>query len=260
MNPLVVAARETGNVLRSFWRNRWGAFFTILLPVMLLVLFGAINRDATVPLGPHGLRIAYTSFFTPGMLAMAVMASTFAGLVTSLAVMRDNGHLKRLRGTPLPPWAFFTGQIGSRLVSVTIEAVLVLGLGRLLFQVSLPRSASAWSAFALVVLLGAAAFSALGVAYTRLVANADAAPALTQAAFLPLLFLSGAWFPLDNLPRWLASLAAAFPLVPMLDGMRQALIFGQGPGAIWPDARKLMAWLAVGLLAALRTFRWERAA
>jgi ABC transporter len=58
----------------------------------------------------------------------------------------------------------------------------------------------------------------------------------------------------------LASLADAFPLVPMLDGMRQALIFGQGPGAIWPDARKLMAWLAVGLLAALRTFRWERAA
>ena len=88
---------------------------------------------------------------------MAVMASTFAGLVTSLAVMRDNGQLKRLRGTPLPPWAFFTGQIASRLV-----------------------------------------------------ANADAAPAPTQAAFLPLLFLSGAWIPLDNRPRWLASLANAF--------------------------------------------------
>jgi ABC-2 type transport system permease protein len=166
MNPLVVTVRETGNVLRSFWRNLWGAFFTILLPVMLLILFGAINRDASVRLGPHGSRIAYTSFFTPGMLGMAVMASTFAGLVTSLAVMRDNGQLKRLRGTPLPPWAFFTGQIASRLVPVTIEAVLVLALARLLFQVSLPRSASAWGAIALVVVLGAATFSALGIAYT----------------------------------------------------------------------------------------------
>ena len=46
----------------------------------------------------------------------------------------------------------------------------------------------------------------------------------------------------------------------MLDGMRQALIFGHGPGAIWPDVRKLLAWLAVGLLVSLRTFRWERAA
>jgi ABC-type polysaccharide/polyol phosphate export permease len=54
--------------------------------------------------------------------------------------------------------------------------------------------------------------------------------------------------------------ANAFPLAPMLDGMRQALIFGHGPGAIWTDMRKLLAWLVVGLLVAMRTFRWERAA
>ena len=260
MNPLVLAARESGNVLRSFWRNRSGAFFTILLPVMFLVLFGSINRDATVQLGPHGPEITYTTFFTPGMLAMAVMASTFSGLVINLTVMRDNGQLKRLRGTPLPPWAFFAGQIVSRLVLVAIEAVLVLALGRLLFHVTLPRSVTAWTTFALVILLGAATFTAVGVAYTRVVTNADSAPALVQAAFLPLLFLSGAWFPLNNLPQWLASLANAFPLAPMLDGMRQALVLGQGPGAIWPDARKLLVWLAVALFAALRTFRWERVA
>jgi ABC-2 type transport system permease protein len=92
------------------------------------------------------------------------------------------------------------------------------------------------------------------------VANADSAPALANAAYLPLLFLSGAWFPISGLPHWLASLADAFPLAPMLDGMRQALIFGAGPGAIWPDLRKLLAWLVVGLLVSLRTFRWERAA
>jgi ABC-2 type transport system permease protein len=259
MNPLVLAARESGNLLRSLWRNRSGAFFTILLPVMFLVLFGSINRDGTVQLVPHGPQISYTTFFTPGMLAMAIMTSTFTSLVIVLTVMRDNGQLKRLRGTPLPPWAFFTGQVVSRLVLIVVEAVLVLGLGRLLFHVSLPPSATAWATFAIVVLLGAATFTAVGVAYTRLVANADSAPALTQAAFLPLLFLSGAWFPITGLPHWLSSLANAFPLAPMLDGMRQALIFGHGPGAIWPDVRKLLAWLVVGLLVALRTFRWERA-
>ena len=251
MNPLVLATRESGNVLRSFWRNRSGAFFTILLPVMFLVFFGAINRDATVQLDPHGPQIGYTTFFAPGMLGMAIMAGTFVGLVIGLTIMRDNGQLKRLRGTPLPPWAFFCGQVVSRLVLVAVEAVLVLGLGRLLFNVSLPPSAVAWVTFALVALLGAATFTALGVAYTRLVAN---------AAYLPLLFLSGAWFPISGLPHWLASLADAFPLAPMLDGMRQALIFGHGPGAIWPDLRKLLAWLVVGLLVSLRTFRWERAA
>jgi ABC-2 type transport system permease protein len=260
MNQLVLAARESGNVLRSFWRNRTGALFTTLLPVMFLVLFGSINRNGTVALDAHGPQISYTTFFTPGMLAMAAMASTFTSLVIGLTVMRDNGQLKRLRGTPLPPWAFFVGQVVSRLVLIAIEAVVVLGLGRLLFHVSLPPSPSAWATFALVVLLGAATFTAVGIAYTRLVANADSAPALVQATFLPLLFLSGAWFPLSGLPHWLASLANAFPLAPMLDGMRQALIFGHGPGAIWSDLSKLLAWLAVGLLVALRTFRWERAA
>src|SRR5215203_1747387 len=224
MSSLVLATRESGNVLRSFWRNRSGAFFTILLPVMFLVLFGAINRDGTVQLDPHGPQIGYTTFFAPGMLGMAIMAGTFVGLVIGLTIMRDNGQLKRLRGTPLPPWAFFCGQVVSRLVLVAVEAVLVLGLGRLLFNVSLPP------------------------------------PALANAAYLPLLFLSGAWFPISGLPHWLASLADAFPLAPMLDGMRQALIFGHGPGAIWPDLRKLLAWLVVGLLVSLRTFRWERTA
>jgi ABC-2 type transport system permease protein len=260
MNPLLLAARESGNVLRSFWRNRSGAFFTILLPVMFLVLFGAINRNGTVQLTPHGQEISYTTFFTPGMLGMAIMAGTFVGLVIGLTIMRDNGQLKRLRGTPLPPWAFFTGQVVSRLVLVAVEAVLVLGLGRLLFHVSLPPSAAAWVTFALVALLGAATFTAIGVAYTRLVGSADSAPALANAAYLPLLFLSGAWFPISGLPHWLSSLADAFPLAPLLDGMRQALIYGHGPGAIWPDIRTLLAWLAVGLLLAMRTFRWERAA
>ena len=260
MSSLVLVARESRNVLRSFWRNRSGAFFTILLPVMFLVFFGAINRDATVQLSPHGAEIGYTTFFAPGMLGMAIMAGTFVSLVISLSVMRDDGQLKRLRGTPLPPWAFFTGQVVSRLVLIAVEAALVLGLGRLLFHVSLPPSATAWVTFALVVLLGAATFTAVGVAYTRLVANADSAPALANAGYLPLLFLSGAWFPISGLPHWLSSLADAFPLAPMLDGMRQALIFGHGLGAIWPDAWKLLAWLTIALLVALRTFRWERAA
>jgi ABC-2 type transport system permease protein len=259
MNPLVLAARETQTMLRSIWRNRSGAFFTVLLPVMFLLLFGAINRGATVQLGPHGPEIGYTTFFTPGMLGMAIMTSTFVSLVISLAIMRDNGQLKRLRGTPLPPWAFFAGQVASRLVLVAVEAMVVLALGRLLFHVSLPPSATAWATFAMVVLLGAAAFTALGVAYTRLVANADAAPALANAAYLPLLFLSGAWFPINGLPHWLGSLANYFPLARLLDGMRQALIFGHGPSAIWPDLRSLLLWLAVGLLVAVRTFRWERA-
>jgi hypothetical protein len=79
---------------------------------------------------------------------------------------------------------------------------------------------TAWATFTLAVLLGAATFTAIGVAYTRLVASADSAPALANAAYLPLLFLLGAWFPISGLPYWLASLADAFPLAPMLDGMR----------------------------------------
>jgi ABC-2 type transport system permease protein len=260
MNPLLLAARESRNLLRTFWRNRSGAFFTILLPVMFLVFFGAINRDATVQLTPGGPEIGYTTFFAPGMLGMAIMTGSFVALVIGLTIMRDNGQLKRLRGTPLPPWAFFCGQVVSRLVLIVVEAVLVLGLGRLLFRVSLPPSAAAWATFSLVVLVGAATFTAVGVAYTRLVTNADSAPALANAAYLPLLFLSGAWFPIGGLPHWLASVANAFPLAPMLDGMRQALIFGHGPSAIWPDMRKLLAWLVVGLLVAMRTFRWERTA
>jgi len=174
-------------------------------------------------------------------------------------VMRDNGQLKRLRGTPLPPWAFLTGQIDSQLVPVTIEAVLVLGLGRLLFQVSLPRSASAWGAFSLVMLLGAAAFSALGVAYTGLVANADAAPA--DAGGLP-----AAAVPVGRLvpagqPAALTGLARRGVPAGAHAG-RHALGADLRPGARGNLAGRLQADGLAGrcLLAALGTFRWERAA
>jgi ABC-2 type transport system permease protein len=102
MNPLVLAARESRNVTRAVWRNRTGAFFTVLLPVMFLVLFGSINRDATVQLDPNGPQVSYTTFFTPGLLAMAVMTGTFVSLAVSLTIMRDNGQLKRVRARPCP--------------------------------------------------------------------------------------------------------------------------------------------------------------
>ncbi len=242
------AGRQVAAEQRLYWRNVSAAVFTFALPIFLLVVFGTVGRHSKVDGTP------YPDFFVPGMLGMAIIVTTFAGLAITLTVRRDRGILKRVRGTPLPPGTYLGALIASIVLVLLLEVLIVVGVGRLAFGVRLPDSLAG---LVLLVVVGAASCSTLGVAVTRAVPNAEGSSAIVNAFYLPVLFLSGAFFPVSKLPQIVEWVAELLPMTHVIASLRR-LFEGHALGG--GD----LAWLAVpiawGLLGALvswRTFRWE---
>jgi ABC-2 type transport system permease protein len=128
--------RRFGRQLRAeqllYWRNRGAAFFTFLLPLLLLGLLGVIGRDQTVEGRP------YADYFVPGMLGVAVVMTTFAGLAITLTIRRERGILKRVRGTPLPAAEYLAALVASTALVLALEAIVVLAVGSLALGVDVP--------------------------------------------------------------------------------------------------------------------------
>jgi len=240
--------RQVGAEQRLYWRNRAAAFFTFLLPILFLAFFGLLGRHDTVDGKP------YADFFVPGMLGMAVLVTTFAGIAITLTIRRDRGILKRVRGTPLPPSEYLGALIASTALVLGLESVVVLVLGRLAFGVPLPGR---WWELVGLVILGALCFAGLGVAATRIVPNAEGSSAVVNAIYLPVLFLSGAFFPTSRMPAILKWIAEALPLTHLLRAMRAVFLRGGVDGSDLAGLLVLVAWGVAGAVLALRTFRWE---
>jgi ABC-type multidrug transport system permease subunit len=238
---------------RSFWRNRSRAFFSVAFPLVFLVVFDAVN-------GGHHITelggISYSTWFVPGILAYGVMMSTFMNLAISTAVARDNGLLKRKRGTPLPPWVFIAGRIGSAVVTTFVLVVATLLLGRLAYGVDIRTSTML--GMLLTLSLGTACFTTLGLAVTAIIPNADAAPAIVNVLILPLTFISGIWMVIADAPTWLDTTARIFPVRAFAHGLQHAFDPGtRGNGVVIGDLLTLMVWALVGVSVCIRWFRWE---
>jgi ABC-2 type transport system permease protein len=261
--PATARGERTGDVAltawqvayeqRAFWRNRTWAFFSFGMPVMLLLLFGALNSGGRIQeLG----NIPYITFFLPGILAYGIIITQFVSMAGGLSIQRDNGLLKRIRGAPLPGWAYVAGRVGSTALISVVMTVVMLVLGRVCFDVHL--RAEAVPAVVVTVLLGAATFAALGMAAVSLIPNAEAAPVVANVLILPLSFISGIWYPLTGAPDWLVDLAKVFPV----ERLASALHVAFDPlnhGSAWSgdDMLWLGIWLLVGARLAMRFWRQE---
>lgn len=247
-----LAARQVGYEHRSFWRNRSRAFFSFAMPVMLLVIFGSLYR------GQHVARrggISFVDLFVPGILAYGIVTSTFSNLAASLALLRDQGVLKRLRGTPLPPRAYLAGRVGSSTLVMLELVAVILAIGWIGFGVGIRAATLAGLGLALV--LGMVCFTALGISATAAIPNADAAQPITAAIVLPLTFISGIFFAPGTGPGWLSHLAAVFPVKALADALQLAFDpRTHGPGIAGHDLLVLAVWAAIGMVL-LRWFRWE---
>jgi ABC-2 type transport system permease protein len=251
---VALAARQLVYEQRSFWRNRTRAFFAFLLPLMFLVIFASINRHGT--LTQRG-GIAANAFVVPGLLAYGVIMATFTNLAVQLAASRDSGVLKRVRGTPLPGRVFLAGRIGSAVVTAALLTLLTLTVARFAYGVHTRLPTLPGLVAALVV--GTACFSALGIGINLLIPNADAAPAVANAAILPLTFFSGVWGDFGGLPGWLHQVAQVFPVEHLANAMQVAFDpRTQGSGVAWHDLAVLAVWCAVGVAAGFRFLRRER--
>lgn len=236
---------------RAYWRNRGRGIFTFAFPLMFLVIFGSLDKGAHIKsLGG----IPYDDFFVPGILAYGVIATTYVNMAISTAILRDQGVLKRMQGTPLPRWAYVAARIGSTVGIVLAMTVLTLALGAIAYGVHIRTSTL--PALIVTLVLGTAAFTTLGIGITRFIPNAEAAPVIINLTILPLTFISSIWFPPTGMPKALIDVANVFPIRPLADGLEHAFNpLTTGAGFSGQDLRTLAIWTAVGVFAMLRFLR-----
>lgn len=242
---------------RSFWRNPPAAFFTIVFPLMFLLIFNLIFGGDDIPIG-GGRTLSGSTFYVPAIAAFSVVTACYTNIAISVATARDLGVLKRVRGTPLPPAAYLLSRvIHSSLVALLLVAVVTLA-GAVFYGVDAPGGTL--PVFVVTVLVGAAAFCALGLAITGAIPNAQAAPAVVNASILPLLFVSNVFIPLNRAPDWLVGFSRVFPVRHFADATMAAFVPDSlGPEFVfdWTDLAVVAAWGVAGLLLAARFFSWE---
>jgi ABC-2 type transport system permease protein len=258
-SALRLGVARAGIELRMFFRERDSMVFTFAFPVIMLFIFGSVFTG-TIAGG-----VSFKQYFTAGMLASGVVLSSFQSLAISIAMEREDGTLKRLRGTPMPPSAYFLGKIGLVVVSSVVQAAVLLAVGAAVFGLTLPSQASAWLRFGWIFLLGTAAGTVLGIAYSSVPRSARSASAVVSPVVIVLQFISGVYFVYSQIPGWMQTLGAVFPLKWLAQGMRSVFLPDSARaaevGGSWQlpqTAAVLGLWAVLGLLACLRTFRWQR--
>jgi ABC-2 type transport system permease protein len=236
---------------KLFWRNREAAFFTFFLPIVFFLIFGSVYGSDTIKDG--ATRVKGAAYLEAGMIGYGVAATAFAGLAITLVIRRETGILKRVRGTPLPPATYLAAVLGSTVVVFALQTVLIVVLGRVLYDVRWPELPLS---LVLTLLLGAAAFAALGLAITGAVRSAEGSSAVVNAVYLPMAIISGTFFSPNSYPRFLRVIADVLPLTYFTKLARDVMLHGKEiwtrPGPVaW-----VVAWGAIGLAVAVMRFRW----
>ncbi|WP_430867738.1 ABC transporter permease [Demequina aurantiaca] len=245
---------------KEFSRSREQVIFIFAFPILLLVLFASIMGDGEV-----GDGVDFSQYFLAGMIASGIMNTGFQSLGISLAIDRDDDVLKRIHGSPLPASAFFMGKIVHVVMVSIVQIALLLLVGGLVYDIPIPTAASNWITFTWVFLLGTAASTVLGIAFSSLARRGRSAPAVLTPIVLSLQFISGVFFVFTQLPTWLQHIAEIFPLKWLAQGMRSVFLpesfAAQEAAGSWQHpatAIVLSIWFVVGLVVTIKTFRWQR--
>ncbi|MDQ6657149.1 MAG: ABC transporter permease [Actinomycetota bacterium] len=254
----VCRARAVAEI-KAFLRQKESVVFTLLFPVMMLILFGFIFGHNAI-----GGSVNFSTYFVAGMIGAGVLASSFQNLAIQIPIERDDGLLKRLRGTPMPKAAYFVGKIVMVLFVMVLEVILLAIVGALFFGLRLPADASRWGVFVALLLLGTAAMTLLGIGFSSVPKNGSSAPAMVTPVALVLQFISGVYFVFTDLPGWLQSVAAIFPLKWLTQGLRYVFLpdgarINEAAGS-WELGKVfliLVVWAVAGLALCITTFRWR---
>jgi ABC-2 type transport system permease protein len=243
--------------LKEFFRQREAVVFTVLLPVLLLVVFGAV-LDYDI-----GGGVTFTQYFMAGIIAAGILGAGLQNMAISIATERSDGTLKSLAGTPMPRSAYFVGKVVQVLAVTAVIIAILLVIGVAFYDIDLPSGAD-WVTFAWVTLLGSAACTLLGIAVSSLAKNGRSASATVTPFALVLQFISGVFFVFGQLPTWMQTVAAIFPLKWMGQGLRSVFLpdalAAQEPAGSWELGRValvLALWCVGGLLLCVVTFRWQ---
>ncbi len=234
---------QVGMELRLLARRGENLFVTMVVPLVLLVFFSVVPAVAQ----------GGVTFVLPGILALAIIATSLVNLGISTAFERSYGVLKRLGGSPLPRGG---------LIAAKMATVALVEIGQVVVLIVVAATAFGWApgpgASAAVCLaafvLGTLAFSGLGLLLAGAL-RAEATLAIANGLFLILLLLGGIVLPVDHLPPVLADVARVLPAAALADALRIGL--GGAAGDALGSLAVLAVWAAVTTGLAARTFRWE---
>lgn len=250
MNPFRLLSHQLHFDLLIFRRNPAGTFFTVVLPLIFLVIFTSIFGNNTLE---NGAKVA--TLYVPGILTLAIVSATAVNAAITMTTRRERGVLKRVRGTPVPPWIFVLSQAFAGFVIALVMTVIITAVGRVFYGVELQLETL--PSLLISLLVGAMSFSAIGLALTTIITSEDAAPAVTNAIFLPLYFVSGVFIPDSEVPEWVGAVGNLFPVSHLNQALQESFDpFAQG--AAWPANHWLViaGWGAVCAVITLKTFRW----
>lgn len=231
-----------------FLRDKAVVFFSLVLPLVTVAFFGYLNRGSQVGI------VSYSSFLIAGGIGMVLSSAAFENLSTALARQRDAGILKRLGGTPLRAWTLVGAKVLTAATVTLAQTILLTAVNVLLFGAEIAGSVF-WSLAVLVV--GVLTFTTMGIALAGLCRSADVAAAAGIAISLPMQFLCGTFFPVEEMPPLLRHIAQALPLTYFVDALRGAMLRGGGLLEYAKDWGILLGCLIIAFVVAIKTFRWE---
>ena len=233
-----------------FWRSPVAAFFTLALPLVMMIIF--VSIFGSDPYGTAG-QINISEFYVPALASFTAATATYTNLGISLTLMREEGTLKRVRGTPAAPWQFLTGTVASAVWVAFLGATILFVVGTFIADIAIDYDQIGWMALFFVV--GVLAFAVLGVAVSLLAKTGQAASAITNATILPLAFISNIFIPMDDPPRWMEILGGIFPLRSFAEGFRSGFDPALRDGRV-ADLLVVAAWGVAGLIFVLKYFQW----
>lgn len=246
-------SQQVGYETKMFYRTPIAAFFTIVFPLILLFVFGALFGNEEI----EELGVTVAQYYAPALAVFAAASASYTNIGVFTSFQRDEGILKRVRGTPLPAWIFFVGKIISSVMIAAIAVALMMAVGVLVYGINIyPRTLPA----AIVTfLVGVACFAALGLLVAAVAPSGNAATAIANATLLPIAFFSGLFVPLgEDAPTWLKTLGDIFPLKHFNDAFQKAFLPNTtGAQFDWSAIGYMAIWALVALLLALRLFKWE---
>lgn len=244
---------QIGYQNRIFFRNPTAAFFTLFFPLMIFVVFSLMFGNETI----EYLGVTTAQYYAPSMAVFAAVSATYTNLAVTTAYQRDQGVLKRIKGTPLPPIVYMGGKVVSAIMIAAISVIIMLSIGVLFYGLEI--YARTVPAATLTFFIGVFCFAALGLMVAALVSSGEGATAVANATLLPLAFFSGVFIvPSEDSPAWLDTVANIFPLKHFVEPFVAA--FNPqftGMQFHWTSLAYMILWGAVALVLAVRYFTWE---
>ena len=245
--------------VKQFMRQRASVVFTLFFPVILLFIFGTVFKDTIAP------GVTFSQYFVAGMIASGLVNTGFQQLAITIPMERDDGTLKRLRGTPMSVSSYFIGKALLVTILMIVQTILLLFFGSVVFDLNLPTDPMLWWNFTWLVILGSACSTVLGIAFSVVPKSGRGASAVVSPIVIILQFFSGVFFVFTSLPVWMQQFAALFPLKWLTQGMRSVFLPADfatqevaGDWELGKTALILLIWLVIGLFVSIKTFKWSR--